>query len=216
MQVIMLGLPGAGKGTQATRIAEAFHVPHISTGDMFRAAIGAGTPLGLEVKGYLDAGRLVPDSLTIQVVKERLGQSDARTGFVLDGFPRTLPQAEALEDLLRELDLPLQYALYIHVPRTVLMARLTGRRLCRNCGATYHIVFQPPKHEGRCDRCGGPLYQRSDDSEEAVKTRLEQYAQTEPLVEFYRKRGILRQIDGERAPEAVYADIESLLTASRS
>lgn len=215
MQVIMLGLPGAGKGTQATRIAEEFHVPHISTGDMFRAAIAASTPLGKEVKSYLDGGRLVPDELTIRVVAERLHEPDAQAGFLLDGFPRTLPQAEALENSLKELEKPLEHALYIHVPENVLMARLTGRRLCKNCGATYHIVFQPPKVEGQCDKCGGELYQRSDDTEEAVKTRLQVYAQTAPLVEFYRERGILRQVDGERSPDEVYRDVRSILLNGR-
>lgn len=215
MQVIMLGLPGAGKGTQATRIAEEFHVPHISTGDMFRAAIAAETSLGQEVKSYLDSGRLVPDDLTIRVVDSRLHQPDADTGFLLDGFPRTLPQAEALDALLLELERPLQFGLYIHVAEDVLMGRLTGRRLCKECGATYHIVFQPPQQTGRCDLCGGALYQRSDDTEAAVKTRLEQYAQTAPLVEFYRKRGVLRQIDGQRSPDAVYADVREILLQAR-
>lgn len=214
MQVIMLGLPGAGKGTQATRIAEEFHIPHISTGDMFRTAIADGTPLGQEVKSYLDSGRLVPDDLTIRVVKDRLHQSDADAGFLLDGFPRTLPQAEALDALLLELERPLQFGLYIYVPENVLMGRLTGRRLCKECKATYHVVFQPPQREGRCDLCGGLLYQRSDDTEAAVETRLEQYAQTAPLVEFYRARGVLHQIDGERSPDEVYRDVRNILLQS--
>lgn len=214
MQVVMLGLPGAGKGTQAVRIAEEFGVPHISTGDMFRAAISAGTSLGREVKSYLDSGRLVPDELTIRVVAERLRQSDAADGFVLDGFPRTLPQATALEQLLADLKKPLQFALYVHVPEDILLARLTGRRICKDCGATYHVVFHPPAQEGRCDNCGGELYQRSDDTEAAVKTRLEQYAQTAPLVEFYQERDILHQIDGQQGIDEVYRDIRAILHAT--
>lgn len=211
MQVIMLGLPGAGKGTQAAKISEDFQIPHISTGDMFRSAIAAETELGKEVKAYLDSGKLVPDELTIRVVKERLRQPDTDKGFILDGFPRTLPQAEALETSLQELNQPISHALYIRVPEDVLMARLTGRRICTQCGATYHMVFQPPEAHGKCDKCGGDLYQRSDDTEEAVKTRLEQYAQTAPLVEFYRNRGILREVDGERSPNEVYRDIRNQL-----
>ncbi|KPV44134.1 adenylate kinase [Alicyclobacillus ferrooxydans] len=214
MQVVMLGLPGAGKGTQAVRISEEFGVPHISTGDMFRAAISAGTPLGREVKSYLDSGRLVPDELTIRVVAERLHQSDAAAGFVLDGFPRTIPQATALRQLLADLNRPLQYALYVHVPEDILLARLTGRRICRECGATYHVVFNPSAVEGRCDNCGGELYQRSDDTESAVKTRLEQYAQTAPLIEFYQEGGILHQIDGQQAIDEVYGDIRAILRAA--
>ena len=172
MQLILLGLPGAGKGTQAAKVRDEFGIPHISTGDMFRAAIAAESKLGLEVKEYLDSGRLVPDDLTIQVVQSRLGQGDTDKGFLLDGFPRTLEQATALDAMLAEIGRELDVALYIHVPQEVLLARLTGRRLCRSCGATYHVVFQPPKVDGICDICGGELYQRSDDTEEAVATRL--------------------------------------------
>lgn len=214
MQVVMLGLPGAGKGTQATKIAEEYGIPHISTGDMFRAAIASDTALGREVKSYLDGGRLVPDELTIRVVADRLHQPDASKGFVLDGFPRTLPQATALEESLAELGKPLDYALYVHVPEDILMARLTGRRICKSCGATYHVVFNPPATEGVCDKCGGELYQRSDDTEAAVKTRLDQYAQTAPLVEFYREQGVLHQIDGQQGIDEVYRDIHAVLRAA--
>lgn len=216
MQVMLLGMPGAGKGTQAVRISEAFHVPHISTGDMFRAAINAESPLGLEVKAYLDGGRLVPDDLTIRVVRERFEQADAAHGFLLDGFPRTLPQAGALDDLLSELGRPLDVVLYIHVSRDVLLARLTGRRICRNCGATYHVVFQPSQVLDRCDRCDGDLYQRSDDTEAAVATRLEQYAQTAPLIEYYREQGLLQQLDGERAVEDVWNEVQRILLEPKS
>jgi adenylate kinase len=211
MQIIMLGMPGAGKGTQAERITREFGIPHISTGDMFRKAIANQTPLGLEVKAYLDSGRLVPDDLTIRVVRERLGEADAADGFLLDGFPRTLPQAEALDGMLRDIGKPLDAALYIHVPQEVLLARLTGRRVCRACGATYHVTFQPPARAGVCDQCGGELYQRSDDTEEAVHTRLEQYAQTAPLVEYYRERGLLRQVDGEQPIETVWSEVRRIL-----
>ncbi|GGJ00923.1 adenylate kinase [Alicyclobacillus cellulosilyticus] len=211
MQVMLLGLPGAGKGTQAQRIAAEFAVPHISTGDMFRAAIAADTPLGREVKPYLDSGRLVPDELTIRVIRERLQQPDTRAGFLLDGFPRTLPQAEALDAMLAEIGRPLNCVLYIRVPREVLLARLTGRRICRQCGAVYHMVFQPPVTPGRCDRCGGELYQRSDDTEEAVATRLAQYAATEPLVEHYSRQGVLYTIDGNRTVDEVWHDIRNIL-----
>ncbi|QSO50533.1 adenylate kinase [Alicyclobacillus curvatus] len=214
MQVVMLGLPGAGKGTQAARISEDFRIPHISTGDMFRAAIAAMTPLGQEVKSFLDSGRLVPDDLTIRVVADRLNQPDAENGFLLDGFPRTLPQATALETSLAELGKPLDHALYIHVPRDILLARLTGRRICKVCGATYHVVYHPPIKEGACDKCEGPLYQRSDDTEAAVMTRLEQYAQTAPLVEFYRERNVLHQIDGQQDIDEVYRDIRAVLLAT--
>ncbi|MCL6592419.1 MAG: adenylate kinase [Alicyclobacillus sp.] len=215
MQLVLLGLPGAGKGTQAERITAEFGIPHVSTGDMFRAAIAAGSPLGQKVKSYLDQGRLVPDSLTIEVVKERLRQPDAAAGFLLDGFPRTLPQAEALDTMLADIGKPLDCVLYIHVPQEVLLARLTGRRICKSCGATYHVVFQPPAVAGTCDKCQGQLYQRPDDSEAAVATRLEQYAQTAPLVDFYRGRGLLRQVDGLRSIDAVYADIQRILRELR-
>ncbi|RIV24548.1 adenylate kinase [Alicyclobacillaceae bacterium I2511] len=211
MQLVMLGLPGAGKGTQAARIQQEFAIPHISTGDMFRAAISAETELGATVKSFLDRGILVPDEVTIAVVKERLNASDTANGFLLDGFPRTLQQAMALDETLIDLNKGLSGVLYIHVPEGVLLARLTGRRICKQCGATFHVVFQPPQREGVCDRCGGVLYQRSDDTGEAVSTRLEQYAQTAPLVEYYRDRGLLRQVDGEQSIDQVFAGIHEIL-----
>lgn len=214
MQVMLLGLPGAGKGTQAERITGEFHIPHISTGDMFRAAISAGTEQGLVLKSYLDAGRLVPDDVTIGVVRERLLQQDAVDGFLLDGFPRTLNQARALEQLLTDLQKQLDVVIYIHVPQEVLLARLTGRRICKSCGATYHVLFQPPTVDGVCDKCQGALYQRSDDTEEAVATRLEQYAQTAPLVDYYRGRGLLRQVDGLQPIDDVFAEVRGILQTS--
>ena len=215
MQVMLLGLPGAGKGTQAARIVEEFNIPHISTGDMFRAAIAAQTPLGVEVKGYLDSGKLVPDDLTIRIVRNRLEMPDAMDGFLLDGFPRTLAQAEALDGMLANITRGLDAVLYIHVPQDALMARLTGRRICKSCGATYHVLFQPSVQKGTCDRCDGELYQRSDDTPEAVGTRLEQYAQTAPLVDYYSSRGLLVAIDGERPVDEVYEVVRRVLLGLR-
>lgn len=212
MQVILVGLPGAGKGTQAERIQSDFGIPHISTGDMFRRAVVSGGALGTEVKSYLDSGRLVPDEITIQVVRERLQDDDTLRGFLLDGFPRTLQQAEALDNMLDNLQKPLERVLYIHVSQDILLERLTGRRICKSCGATYHMVFQPPAAEGVCDKCGGELYQRVDDTAEAVETRLEQYQQTAPLIDYYRDRGILYQVNGEQDIEAVHADVSAALT----
>ncbi|WAH37411.1 adenylate kinase [Alicyclobacillus dauci] len=211
MQVILVGLPGAGKGTQAERIQSDFGIPHISTGDMFRRAVASGGELGKQVQSYLDSGRLVPDEITIAVVRERLKAEDAQRGFLLDGFPRTLEQAGALDAMLNELHRPLDAVLYIHVHENVLLARLTGRRICRSCGATYHTVFQPPQVEGVCDKCGGELYQRPDDTEAAVKTRLEQYQQTAPLIDYYKERGVLYQVEGEQPIDKVHADVKAVL-----
>lgn len=212
MRILLIGPPGAGKGTQAARIARFCEVPHISTGDIFRAAVQAGTELGRKAREYLDAGRLVPDEITIEIIRERLKQPDCSRGFLLDGFPRTLPQAEALDRLLADLGTHLDVVLYIRVSPEVLVERLTGRRVCRNCGATYHVLFQPPRLPGVCDRCGGELYQRSDDTAETVRGRLEVYmGQTAPLLEYYRERGLLKEIDGEQEIEAVWAGIQNCL-----
>lgn len=212
MRLILLGLPGAGKGTQADRLKARYNIPHISTGDMFRAAIAAGTPLGQEVRPYLEGGKLVPDALTIGIMRDRLTQPDATEGFLLDGFPRTLEQANALDAMLAEIQSPLDKVVYLHVPRDILLARLTGRRICRSCGATYHVLNQPPTVDGVCDKCGGELYQRPDDSEETMKVRLDQYAHTEPLVAFYRSRELLVQVNGEQSIDAVWMDVESALS----
>ncbi len=212
MNIIFMGPPGAGKGTQAERIVEEFHIPHISTGDMFRAAIGQGTPLGLEAKKYLDQGLLVPDEITIGIVRERLQQQDCDNGFLLDGFPRTISQAEALDDMLASMGKQIDHVINLSVDRAQLLARLTGRRICRSCGATYHVLFNPPQKENVCDKCSGELYQRSDDTEEKVGTRLDEYiTKTAPLLEYYNKRQLLRQIDGEQEIDAVTAEICSLL-----
>ena len=197
MQLVLLGPPGAGKGTQADALAKKLFVPHISTGDMFRAAILAGTPLGNEAKAYMDSGRLVPDDITVGIIRDRISQADCREGFLLDGFPRTIEQAEALDALLAELNLPITAVLNIEVPPEQLIVRLTGRRMCRKCGAIYHLLYNAPQNEGICDSCGGQLYQRSDDSEETVRRRLDVYEdQTAPLIEYYDAKDLLARIDG--------------------
>jgi adenylate kinase len=207
-----MGPPGAGKGTQAERISGYCKIPHIATGDIFREAIRAGTDLGRQAKSYLDAGELVPDAVTIGIVRERVQALDCKTGFLLDGFPRTIPQAEALERLLDELSMKLDLVLSIKVAPAVLVERLTGRRICRQCGTSYHLVFSPPKQDGICDRCGGELYQRSDDIPETVSDRMRVYTnKTAPLLKFYRQRGLLRDVDGEPGIDAVWDAILGLL-----
>lgn len=197
MNIILMGLPGAGKGTQASRIVEKLEIPHISTGDMFRAAVQEETPLGLEAKKYLDQGQLVPDHVTIGIVKDRISKEDCITGFLLDGFPRTVPQAEALDQLLTELGRELDHVIYIDVKEEELMRRLTGRYICRKCGTSYHQSFAPPKVEGICDRCGGELYQREDDKPETVANRLKvNMEQTELLLNYYQAAGKVVRVDG--------------------
>ncbi|MGE6677132.1 adenylate kinase [Bacillus pumilus] len=212
MNLVLMGLPGAGKGTQAERIVDDYGIPHISTGDMFRAAMKEETQLGLEAKSFIDKGELVPDEVTIGIVRERLGKKDCEQGFLLDGFPRTVAQAEALEDILKDLGRTIDYVINIKVDKDALMERLTGRRICKNCGATYHLVFNPPAKENVCDKCGGELYQRADDNAETVSTRLEvNLKQTEPLLNFYSEKGYLANIDGAKHINDVYADIKDLL-----
>ncbi|GGE54541.1 adenylate kinase [Pullulanibacillus camelliae] len=212
MNLILMGLPGAGKGTQAERIVERYGLPHISTGDMFRAAIKEETELGKKAKTFLDAGELVPDEVTNGIVNERLKKDDCRNGFLLDGFPRTIAQAEALEDMLKQSDRQIDAVLYINVDESMLLERLTGRRVCSKCGATYHVIFNPPKVEGVCDKCGGELLQRDDDKEETVKARLEvNIKQQEPLLSFYRNKGSLHEIDGNRNIDDVFQSIEAIL-----
>lgn len=208
MRTILMGPPGAGKGTQAETLVEKFKIPHISTGDMFRAAIKAGTPLGLKAKEYMDAGGLVPDEVTIGIVEERLKQPDCTHGFLLDGFPRTVAQADALGKIIQSLGLTLDGVINIEVDEEKLLQRLTGRRICRQCGATYHTVFNPPAREGICDKCGGELYQRSDDTLETAKNRLRVYNdQTEPLIQYYREQGLLKGIQGDQPIDKVMQDI---------
>jgi len=211
MRVVLLGPPGAGKGTQAETIVKAYEIPHISTGDMFRSAVKEGTKLGMEAKAYMDAGALVPDELTIGIVKERLQKLDCQKGFLLDGFPRTLAQADALDKLLQELGSSLDAVLNIEVPFEDLITRLTGRFICRQCQAPYHKVFNPPKQAGICDLCGGELYQRADDSEATVTARLEVYnRQTAPLISYYANSNRLITINGQGSVEEVG---KSVLTA---
>ncbi|KPC77621.1 adenylate kinase [Thermoactinomyces vulgaris] len=215
MNIVLMGLPGAGKGTQASRILEVLDIPHISTGDMFRAAVKEETPLGLEAKSYMDQGQLVPDRVTIGIVRERLGKDDCANGFLLDGFPRTVPQAEALDELTKELHRAIDFVLYIEVSEEELLKRLTGRRICRDCGASYHVVFAPPKVEGVCDRCGGELYQRADDSAETVQERLKvNLEQTRHLLHYYESTGKLHRVNGEQPIENVTEQILSLIRGS--
>lgn len=212
MNLVLMGLPGAGKGTQAERIVENYEIPHISTGDMFRAAIKEGTQLGLEAKSYIDKGELVPDEVTIGIVRERLSKADCEKGFLLDGFPRTVAQAEALEQMLEGLNRKIDYVINIDVDQSILMDRLTGRRICKECGATYHLVFNPPAQEGVCDKCGGELYQRADDNSETVANRLEvNVKQSKPLLDFYETKGYLRNINGDQDINVVFEDIRALL-----
>jgi adenylate kinase len=207
-RLVFLGPPGAGKGTQARELAREWGVPHIATGDMLREAVAAGTALGRQVKSAMDRGALVPDDVMVALIAERLSQPDAKRGFILDGFPRTIPQAEALDRLLGELDQPIDRVISFEVSDTELARRLTGRRSCPACRSTYHVISAPPRREGVCDRCGSPLVQRADDSEATVRHRLKVYAdQTTPLLAYYRHRGLLTPVPGEGAIEAIRAAI---------
>jgi adenylate kinase len=212
MNLVLMGLPGAGKGTQAEKIVEHYDIPHISTGDMFRAAIKEGTQLGLKAKSFMDQGNLVPDEVTIGIVRERLNKQDCENGFLLDGFPRTVAQAEALETITKELNKQIDYVINIDVDQSILMERLTGRRICKDCGATYHLVFNPPAKEGVCDKCGGELYQRADDNAETVSTRLSvNVKQSQPLLDFYQEKGYLRNINGNQDINIVFDKIKTSL-----
>jgi len=212
VNIILMGLPGAGKGTQAERIVEEFNIPHISTGDMFRAAVKNETPLGLEAKSYMDKGLLVPDEVVIGIVRERLSMNDCEKGFLLDGFPRTVPQAEALTATVKELGREIDHVININVRREQLIERLTGRWICPVCGASYHTMFNPPKEAGVCDKDSGKLYQREDDKPEVVTQRLDvNIAQTQPLIDYYSAQELLRDINGEQDIQVVFAEIKSLL-----
>lgn len=214
MIIILLGPPGAGKGTQAGAIAEKFNIPHISTGDIFRANLKEGTPLGLEAKKYMDSGALVPDELVVRLVGSRLDAPDAAKGALLDGFPRTVAQAEALSDYLAQKGRQVDHCVCLNVPDEVLVARLAGRRMCKGCGAGYHVEFTPPPADGRCGKCGGEIYQRDDDSEATVLNRLKVYhEQTSPLVKWYGDKGLLRPVEGQGQVEEIQARIFAALGA---
>lgn len=215
MFILLMGPPGAGKGTQAVKLVERYNIPHISTGDMFRAAVKEQTALGKQAKAFMDAGQLVPDSVTIGIVKERLSKPDAKPGFILDGFPRTLEQARSLDTMLLELGIVLDSALNVSVPTEELITRVTGRRICRKCGATYHVVNLPPLNPEHCDKCGGEIYQRDDDSEATVTKRLAVYrAQTKPLIEYYSQHGIYHEINGLQSMTKVFDDIVAVFGRS--
>ena len=212
MKIIMLGAPGAGKGTQAKMIAEKCGIPHISTGDIFRANIKNGTELGAKAKEYMDKGLLVPDELVCDLVVDRIQQADCEKGYILDGFPRTIPQAEALENALNAIEQKLDYAIDIDVPDENIINRMSGRRACVGCGATYHVLFNPTKVEGKCDVCGESLILRDDDKPETVKKRLDVYrTQTQPLIDFYTERKVLVEVDGTQSMDKVFDDIMKIL-----
>jgi len=211
MNLILLGPPGAGKGTQAKKMIEELKIPQISTGDILRAAVKDGTQLGMEAKKYMDAGKLVPDSVVIGIIDDRLKEADCEKGFILDGFPRTVDQASSLDEMLEKSGRKIDHVISIEVPDADLLARLTGRWMC-TCGASFHKIFNPPKEDGICDLCGAKLYQRDDDKEAAIKVRLENYhKQTAPLIEYYSGKGLLRSIDGTGTPDAIYAAIMAVV-----
>lgn len=211
--MILVGPPGAGKGTQAARLVDEFGIPHIATGDIFRSAIKNETPLGKKAQEYIDQGQLVPDEVTVGIVEKRLNQDDCQKGFILDGFPRTVAQADALNDILADLDIKLDAVLNIEVSEEEVVRRLSGRRVCSECGASYQLEFNPPQEENICDKCGGELYQRDDDEPETIKERLEVYKdKTEPLINYYQKEGTLKSIDGEAAPKEVFNRIKQELS----
>ena len=214
MKIIMLGAPGAGKGTQAKQIADKYSIPHISTGDIFRANIKNGTELGKKAKQYMDQGALVPDELTCDLVMNRIQQDDCKNGFVLDGFPRTIPQAEALDAALGKINEKMDYAIDVDVPDENIVNRMSGRRACLNCGATYHLISIPPKVEGICDRCGSEIVLREDDKPETVQKRLKVYhEQTQPLIDYYKNQGILKSVDGTQPMDEVFKAIVTILGA---
>ncbi|HAC5668967.1 TPA_asm: adenylate kinase [Listeria monocytogenes] len=214
MKLVLMGLPGAGKGTQAEQIVEKYNIPHISTGDMFRAAMKNNTELGRKAKSFMDNGDLVPDEVTNGIVRERLSEDDAKDGFLLDGFPRTVEQAQELENILSDLGTELDAVINIDVEKDVLMKRLTGRWICRTCGKTYHEIYNPPKVPGKCDLDGGELYQRDDDKKETVEKRLNvNMKQTKPILDFYSEKGKLHNINGEQEIKDVFVDVEKILAS---
>ena len=213
MNIILLGPPGAGKGTQAKMLVEKYQIPQISTGDILRAAVKEGSPLGKEAKACMDKGELVPDSVVIGIVEERIQQSDCAKGYMLDGFPRTVPQAEALDGMLQNLSSKIDHVVSIEVANEELVGRLTGRRTCRDCGAGFHVMFDPPEKEGVCDKCGGELYQRDDDNVETVTSRLEVYeSQTLPLIDYYTAKGKIRPVDGVGDIKEIFGRVTQVLS----
>lgn len=212
MYILLMGPPGAGKGTQAEKLIREYGIPQISTGDMFRAAVKSGTALGKEAKSYMDKGALVPDSVTVGIVKERLAQDDCKKGWILDGFPRTTAQASALDAILHDLGIQLTVVLDFNVNRDDLVKRVSGRLVCRQCGASFHKEFRPPKQEGVCDNCGGELYQRADDNEVTVRERLAVYdTSTKPLIDYYKVSGRYYEINGDQSMDKVFADVQAAL-----
>lgn len=212
MRLVLLGAPGAGKGTQAKKLIEKYSIPQISTGDILRKAVADGTPLGKEAKSYMDSGGLVPDSVVIGLVKERLAQDDCKAGYILDGFPRTTPQAEELDNVLADMGAPLDTALSVDVDTDILMKRLTGRRTCKNCQQMYNVHFTPSQKEGVCDKCGEDLFQRDDDKEDTIKNRLDVYEKsTAPLIDYYGKKNILKSVEGMGSVDDIFNQIVSIL-----
>ena len=216
MRIILLGPPGAGKGTQAAKIVEKYNIPHISTGDIFWKNIKEGTPLGTKAKEFMDQGLLVPDELTVGLVTDRISQDDCKEGFMLDGFPRNLAQAEQLDDFLKQAAIDLTKVINIEVDKELLVSRAVGRRICKSCGATFHVEFNPPKEDGVCDVCQGELYQRADDNEETVSKRIQVYLdETKPLVEYYSKQGVVASINGDQSIDKVFEDISNSLGSEK-
>lgn len=216
MYILLMGPPGAGKGTQAERLIREYGIPQISTGDMFRAAVKSGTPLGKEAKSYMDKGALVPDSVTVGIVKERLAQEDCKDSWILDGFPRTTAQAASLDSILHEMGISLTAVLGINANREDLVKRVSGRLVCRKCSASFHRDFRPPKQQGVCDNCGGELYQRADDNEKTIRSRLAVYdEQTKPLIDYYKMSGCYVDIDGDQSMDEVFSDIKGSLAKAK-
>lgn len=216
MYILLMGPPGAGKGTQAERLIREYGIPQISTGDIFRAAVKSGTPLGKEAKSYMDKGALVPDSVTVGIVKERLAQEDCKDGWILDGFPRTTAQAASLDSILHEMGISLTAVLGINANREDLVKRVSGRLVCRKCSASFHRDFRPPKQQGVCDNCGGELYQRADDNEKTIRSRLAVYdEQTKPLIDYYKMSGCYVDIDGDQSMDEVFSDIKGSLAKAK-
>jgi len=208
MRIILIGPPGGGKGTQAQKLIEKYKIPQISTGDLLRSAVKEGTPLGLKAKEYMGKGQLLPDELVLELVEERLKEQDCKKGFILDGFPRTIAQAEALDKMLEQRKEKLTAVVEIEVPDTEVVRRLSGRRTCKNCGAMFHIEFNKPKTDGKCDKCGGELYQREDDNEKTIKSRLEVYhSQTEPLIDYYKKQELFKKVNGLGKIEKIFEQL---------